>query len=132
MNWNSRSIFPWVRARRAVHEFDPEPARGVLGVRLADGGGGLELALPIRGEPLGQPPAGERGMHHGEEVDPELPREEPARQDEAAGVVESQDEVEVPEQREADRPQDVDLPERVGGRGDEALDRLDRREAEPV
>ncbi len=39
-----------------VHGLDPKPPGGVLGVGLADRMGGLELALPIREEGLGQPP----------------------------------------------------------------------------
>ncbi len=113
-----------------VHEMDPEPAPVVLVVRLAEGAGGLELAPPIREEPLGQPPAGEGRGHDREEVDPELPEEDAARQDEAAVVVQGEDQVEIPEQREADLPPEVDLPQLVRRGRHEALNRLHRRLAE--
>lgn len=120
-----------VRARRADHQLDAQAPAVILVVRLADGTGGLELALPIRKERLGEAPAAEGVVQHREEVDPELPQEEAARQDEAAVVVQGQDEVEVPEQREAHLPHDVDLPQRVGRGRHEALDGLDRGQAQP-
>ncbi len=113
-----------------VHEVDPEPPGVVLVVRLADRARGFELAPPIREERLGQPPAGEGRVHHGEEVDPELPGEEAPCEDEPAVVVQGEDQVEVPEQREAHLPPEVDLPEVVGRGRHEALGRLHRRLAE--